>query len=239
MVSMVKIRKLSVSEISAKLNKPFSMMNAAFVGDITVSVYVCQGMMGWHKHLDIDELFWVYEGTMLLESDWGEVRLRPGELAVVPKGVGHRSSTGLRATVLLLRCGFVPNRKNGRRRLYALAGEGGLKRVSLPGAAQALAWPFRFQTVARIDGSVVQAAWGAGTWPVGLRTSHDVLLFVLKGTATVRTSRSMLHLHPGDFTVVPQGAVYQLHTTQGTALARLTRENRSPTPLPGGEEGAS
>ncbi len=239
MVSMAKIRKLSVSEIASKLNKPFSMMNAAFVGDITVSVYICQGMLGWHRHLDIDELFWVYEGTILLESDWGEVRLRPGELAVVPKGVRHRSSTGLRATVLLLRCGFVPNRKNGRRRLYAISDEDKLNRVSLPDAAQASAWPFRFQTVARIDGSVVQAAWGAGTWPVGIPTSHDVLLFVLSGTATMRTSRSMLHLHPGDFTVVPQGAIYQLHTTQGTALARLTRENRSPAPLPGGGEGTS
>jgi len=239
MVSMAMIRKLSVSEIAAKLNKPFSMMNAAFVGDITVSVYICQGMMGWHRHLDIDELFWVYEGTMLLESDWGEVRLRPGELAVVPKGVGHRSSTGLRATVLLLRCGFVPNRKNGRRRLYALAGEGGLKRVSLSGAAQASAWPFRFLTVAQIDGSVVETAWGVGTWPVGVPASHDVLLFVLNGTATVRTAQSMLHLHPGDFTVVPQGAVYQLNTTRGTALVRVTREKLSPIPSHGGEKDAS
>ena len=230
MARMTAIKKLSVPEIAAKLDKPFAMANVAFVSDIVVSVYICQGKLKWHKHLDIDELFWVHEGTMLLESEWGDVRLRPGELAVVPKGVRHRSSAEMRATVLLLRCGFAPKRKNGRRRLYALSGEDKLERVSLPDVAQALAWPFRFQTVARVDGSVVQAAWGVGTWPVGIPDSRDVLFFVLNGTATMRTSQRMLHMHRGDFTVVPRGVVYQLSTTQGTALARVIHEEPSPTP---------
>jgi mannose-6-phosphate isomerase-like protein (cupin superfamily) len=234
MALVAMLEKLSVSAIAAKLDEPFSMMNVAVVGDIAVSVYICQGMLAWHRHLDIDELFWVHEGTILLESEWGEVRLRPGELAVVPKGVGHRSSAGLRSSVLLMRCGFIPQRKNGRRRLYAISGEAKLKRVSLRGAARALTWPFEFQTVAGIEGSVVQAAWGEGIWPVEIPVSHDVLLFVLNGTATVRTSERMLHLHPGDFTVVPLGAVYQLSTTRGTALVRVTREDASPTLSGGG-----
>jgi mannose-6-phosphate isomerase-like protein (cupin superfamily) len=222
---MAMIKKFSVSEIAARLNDPFSMADVAFVGDITVGVYICQGMLQWHRHVDIDELFWVHEGTILLESEWGDVRLRPGELAVVPKGVGHRSSAGLRATVLLLRCSFAPQRKNGRRRLYAIAGENKLRRFSLRSAAQALTRPFRFRTVLRFDGSVLQTAWGVGAWPVGIPDSHDVLFYILKGTATVRTSARMLHLHPGDFTVVPRGVVYQLSTTQGTALARVNHED--------------
>jgi mannose-6-phosphate isomerase-like protein (cupin superfamily) len=223
MAAMTVLKKLSVSRLAAELDKPFSMMNTARVGDIVVSVYICQGMLEWHKHLDNDELFWVYEGTILLESEWGEVRLRPGELAVVPKGVRHRSSASLRASVLLLRCGFIPERKNGRRRLYTVAGEARLKRISLRGVVQALTLPFQFQTVAQVEDSIVQTAWGEGTWLVEIPASHDILFFVLNGTATVRTSRSMLHLHPGDFTVVPRGAVYQLSTTRGTALVRVTR----------------
>jgi len=221
------LNKLNVSQVAAQLDQPFSMVHVTRAGDIVVSIYICQGMLQWHKHLDNDELFWVCEGTILLESEWGEVRLRPGELAVVPKGVGHRSSSGLRASVLLLRCGFMPERKNGRRRLYALTGETRLKRVSLHGAVQALTLPFQFQTVARIEDSVVQAAWGEGMWRVEIPAPHDLLLFVLEGTATVRTSQSMLHLHPGDFTVLPQGTVYQLSTTKGTALARVTRESKT------------
>lgn len=222
---MTELKKWNVAQSAAELAKPFSMTNITSVGDIVVSIYICQGILEWHKHLDNDELFWVYEGTILLESERGEMRLRPGELAVVPKGVGHRSSAGLRASVLLLRCGFAPDRKNGRRRLYALASEPKLKHINLHKTIQALALPFQFQTVAQLEDSVVQTAWGAGTWPVQMPASHDVLLFVLNGTATVRTSESMVHLHPSDLTVIRQGAIYQLSTTQGTALVQVTREN--------------
>jgi mannose-6-phosphate isomerase-like protein (cupin superfamily) len=221
---MSRLKKLNVSQAAAQLNEPFSMTHIASVGDILVSVYICQGMLGWHRHLDTDELFWTHEGTILLESEWGEVRLRPDELAVVPKGVGHRSSSGLRANVLLMRCGFAPERRNGRRRLYAVAGEAKLKRISFHDVIQRLKSPLNFQTVSQVEDSIVQVAWGEGTWPVDIPASQDVMLLVLNGTATVRVPQSMLHLHPGDFTVVPQGSIYQLSTTQGTALVRLTRE---------------
>jgi mannose-6-phosphate isomerase-like protein (cupin superfamily) len=224
MAVMTELQKLSVSQIAAKLDQPFSVMDAALVGDIAVSVYICQGILEWHRHTDIDELFWVYEGAILVESEWGEVRLRPGELAIVPKGVGHRSSSELRASVLLLRCGIAPDQKDGRRRLYAIAGEEKLKRVSLQSAVQSITLPFQFQPVARIEDSVLQTAWGEGTWPVEIPAPADLFLFVLNGTATVRTSESMLHMHPGDFTVVPEGAVYQLSTTKETALVRVLRE---------------
>jgi mannose-6-phosphate isomerase-like protein (cupin superfamily) len=222
---MTKLKKWNAAQAAAELGKPFSIKNITSVGDIVVSIYICQGTLEWHKHLDNDELFWVYEGTILLESELGEMQLRPGELAVVPKGVGHRSSSGLRASVLLLRCGFAPDRKNGRRRLYALASESKLKHISLHKTIQALALPFQFQTVVQLEDSVVQTAWGAGTWPVQIPASHDVLLFVLDGTATVRTSESMVHLHASDLTVIRRGTIYQLSTTQGTALVQVTREN--------------
>ena len=221
---MTELKKLNVAEAATELDRPFSMMNITSVGDILVSLYICQGMLEWHKHLDTDELFWVHEGTILLESEWGEARLRPGELAVVPKGVGHRSSSALRASVLLLRCGFASERKNGRRRLYALTGESKLRTISFHKTTQALSLPFQFQTVAQVEDSVVQVAWGEGTWPIPISVAHDVLLFTLNGTATVRTSQSMVHLHAADLTVVPQGVIYQLSTTQGTALVQVTRK---------------
>ncbi len=55
------------------------------------------------RHTDQDELFLVYSGTISLESDWGTVILRPGELAVIPKGLGHRSSALMRSHVLLVK----------------------------------------------------------------------------------------------------------------------------------------
>ena len=220
---MTALSKVSVPQVAKTLDRPFSMVNLARVGDIVVSVYVCQGTLKWHTHVDNDELFWAFEGTFLLESDWGKLALRPGELTVVPKGVRHRSGSVRRANVLLLRCGFAPNRKNGRRRLYAGVAESGLKRASFHDALRVSALPLEFQTVVWIEDTAVQVASGEGTWAVEVPASHDLLLFVLNGTATVRTSQSMVHLHAGDFTAVPRGAVYQLSTTRDSALVRVAR----------------
>jgi len=216
------LKKINVSESAAKLNKPFAMMNVALVGDIVVSVYICQGILHWHRHLDSDELFWVYKGTISLESEWGKVRLRPGELAIVPKGVGHRSGSGLRASVMLLRCGYISERKNGRHRLYAIADEAKLKPVNLQKVVETLISPFQFQTVAQIEDTNVQVAWGEGAWPVEIPAARDRMFFILSGAATVRTPNNMLHLHMGELTVLSKGMVYRLSTTKGTALVRVT-----------------
>ena len=221
---MAKLEKLSVSQAADRLTEPFSMINLAVVGDILVSVYICQGTLEWHKHPHNDELFWAYEGTLVLESELGQVNLNPSDVAVVPKGIEHRSGSGARASVLLLRCDLTPGRKNGRRRLYVLDDEPGLSRVSLLDAVQALGSPLHFETVATLEESAVQVAHGEGTWPVDVPAPRDLLLYVLRGTATVRTAESMVHLHPGEFTVVPQDAAYQLNTTRGTALVRVTQE---------------
>ncbi len=223
--TMTRLEKISLSTTAAELDRPFSTIHVATVGDLAVSLYICQGSLEWHKHLDTDELFWVYQGGILLESEWGDVRLRSGELTVVPKGVGHRSSSDGRASVLLLRSGMFSERKNGRRRIYAIAGEAKLKHVSSLGVVRTLTMPFHFRTVARVEEASVQVGWGHGTWPVDIPAAADVLLLAQSGTATVRTDQSMVHLHPGDLTVVPEGSLYHLSTTRGTALAQVTIED--------------
>lgn len=221
---METLQKFNVSHIATRLNRPFSMINITSVGDILLSVYLCQGVLDWHKHIDNDELFWVHEGMILLESEWGNARLRPAEIALVPKGIGHRSGSAMRSIVLLLRCGLGAEKKNGRRRLYAMPGESKLKSINLIATAQALTIPFEFHPVAWIDESVMRVAWGEGVWPLPNQAPHDRLFFVLGGEATVRSTGSMLHLHGGEFTVLPGGTAAQLSTTQGTVLVLLTRE---------------
>lgn len=220
---MVKLTTLSVSEIADQLDEPFAIADVAHVGDIIVSVYICLGKLEWHSHLDVDEMFWVYEGAMWLDSERGNVRLRSDELSVVPKGVGHRSRSGVRTVVLLLRCGFLPDRKNGRRRLYAIDDEADLPRVNLRDAAQSLPEPRRFQTVARIEETTLQVGRGGGNWTPEVPAANDRLIYVLDGVATVRTSQSMQHLHPGDLAVVPRGAIYQLSSGEAM-LVRAGRE---------------
>lgn len=219
---MSDLTKFSVSEIAAGLDQPFLIADVAYVDDILVGIYVCEGEIQRHKHVDIDELFWVYEGAVELESERGDVRLAPEELAVVPKGTRHRSRSADRATVILLRCGLLPDRKNGKRRLYAVDDDG-LPCLNIRDEAEALAAPFDFHTITQVEDSMVQIGRGSGRWPVELPVAHDRMFYVVDGVLTVRTVRNRLRLGPGDFTVVPRGAFYHLHTADDTLLVRVTR----------------
>ena len=221
--AMTRLSSFSVAEIAAELDEPFSMANVAYVDDLLISVYICEGTLDWHRHVDLDELFWVYDGTMMLESACGHTRLESDQLTVVPKGTRHRSRSSDRATVLLLRCGLLPHRKNGHRRLYAVK-ETGLPCVHLLETGESLPAPFRFQTVAQVEDAEVQLARGSGRWPIGLPVAHDRMIYVVEGALTVRTVRDRLRLEPGDFTVIPRGAFYHLNTDDDTLLVRVTRE---------------
>jgi len=219
----MRLEKLNLGDVAARLDEPFSMVDMAIVGDLTVSLYLCQGLLAWHRHLDQDELFWVHQGTILLESEQGRVRLRRGELAVVRKGLAHRSSSPLRSTVILIRCTVAPDRKNGRRRLYGTQ-ERGPHRIGLVTAAEKLGASFQPQTVAWVEDTVIQVMRGKGPQPLPEPAHHDVLLVVLKGAITVHTDESMLTLHPDDLTVISQGSLYRLTSADETILAQVTRK---------------
>jgi mannose-6-phosphate isomerase-like protein (cupin superfamily) len=49
-----------------------------------------EGEFIWHRHDDTDELFLVLDGVLDIELLDGTVRLNPGELFVVPRGIEHR-----------------------------------------------------------------------------------------------------------------------------------------------------
>ncbi|NLE43659.1 MAG: cupin domain-containing protein [Chloroflexi bacterium] len=221
---MDEIRKIDVQQVAGSLTQPFSMVDVARVDDVIISLYACDGILQWHKHIDIDELFWTCEGTLFLDTQFGEVRLQPGELVVVPRGVEHRSRSSGRAIVMLVRCGIVPERKNGRNRLYATDPGMKLPGLSLAEESSRVGRAFWFQGVASVDSAVVEVAWGEGTWPTRVPTECDQLLGVLKGTMVLRTSSMMVHLHPGQFAVVPSGIIYQLSTTRASVVTRLARK---------------
>ncbi|MGW0180344.1 cupin domain-containing protein [Nocardia sp. NPDC003345] len=61
----------------------------ARVNDYEIKVVKLEGEFVWHKHDETDELFFVIEGELTIQMRDGDVRLRPGQLFVVPRGVEH------------------------------------------------------------------------------------------------------------------------------------------------------
>ncbi|MGC2032121.1 MAG: cupin domain-containing protein, partial [Steroidobacteraceae bacterium] len=68
-----------------------------------------KGEFVWHKHDDTDDFFLVLAGQITIQLRDGTVRLGPGEVFVVPKGVEHRPVAEDEAHLLLIEPRGTPN----------------------------------------------------------------------------------------------------------------------------------
>ncbi len=61
----------------------------ARLDDHEIKLVKVDGEFVWHRHDEADELFLVLDGTLTIQLRDGDVRLQPGQLFVVPRGVEH------------------------------------------------------------------------------------------------------------------------------------------------------
>ena len=74
-----------------------------------VMVVKLKGEFNWHSHPETDDFFLVLEGRLTIQLRDRDVRLGPGELFVVPKGVEHRPVAEEEVHVLLIEPEGTPN----------------------------------------------------------------------------------------------------------------------------------
>ncbi len=77
-----------------------------------VMVVKAKGEFVWHSHPDTDDFFLVLAGRLTIQLRDGEVRLGPGELCVVPRGVEHRPVAEEEVHLLLIEPAGTPNTGN-------------------------------------------------------------------------------------------------------------------------------
>jgi mannose-6-phosphate isomerase-like protein (cupin superfamily) len=77
-----------------------------------IMVVKCKGEFPWHKHDETDDFFLVLQGVLVIELRDGKVRLGPGELFIVPKGVEHRPIAVEEVHLLLIEPTGTPNTGN-------------------------------------------------------------------------------------------------------------------------------
>jgi len=74
-----------------------------------VMVVKMKGEFVWHAHPDTDDFFLVLKGHVTIQLRDGEVRLGPGDLYIVPRGVEHRPVAEQEAHLLLIEPAGTPN----------------------------------------------------------------------------------------------------------------------------------
>ena len=77
-------------------------INLTEVNDCIVRLGILEGEFHWHKHEREDELFFVLEGTLLLDLETGTLELRPQQGYTVPRQVLHRTRAREKTVVLMV-----------------------------------------------------------------------------------------------------------------------------------------
>ena len=85
-----------------RIPRIYSPRVVAEINDYQVKLARIDGDFIWHRHEDTDELFLVLSGEMEILFRDGSVRLREGELYVVPKKVEHCPRASSECHILLL-----------------------------------------------------------------------------------------------------------------------------------------
>ena len=101
----IKFRPLEVIEAGKLVDacrEPWWNQTLCKVNDSVARIGVFEGEFHWHKHDREDELFFVLEGTLLLDLEGRTVELGPRQGMVVPRGVVHRTRAAKRTVVLMV-----------------------------------------------------------------------------------------------------------------------------------------
>ena len=96
------MERISLAEKLAKFSDRWSPKLVGELNGQHVKLVKLQGEFVWHRHEREDELFLVVRGEIAIHFRDRIVRLREGELCIVPRGVEHKPVAEAEAAVLLL-----------------------------------------------------------------------------------------------------------------------------------------
>lgn len=79
----------------------WSPIDVAHINDWVLRMAAFKGEYHWHKH-DDDEMFIVYKGSIVIDTEKGPIFLKMGQVAVIPKGIMHKPKADERAVILMI-----------------------------------------------------------------------------------------------------------------------------------------
>ena len=91
---MKKIESINLMEKFSLFTKQWTPQVIGELNGQYVKICKLKGDFVWHAHKNEDELFMVFKGTLLMDfRDGRTVKVKKGEILIVPKGVEHRPHT--------------------------------------------------------------------------------------------------------------------------------------------------
>ena len=111
---MTTLRKVRLDDAAAARPEYWSQEVVGEANGSLFKVAKGTGATEWHAHDDMDEVFVVTAGTLVVELRDGEVAVGPGELLVVPRGVEHRPRADGDVRFLIVGTAVTSNAAGGK-----------------------------------------------------------------------------------------------------------------------------
>lgn len=86
---MSKIEKVNISDKMALFNEHWRPKLVGELDDYHIKLAKFQGEFIWHQHDDVDELFFVIDGSFTMQLRDGDIEVNQGEFIIIPAGVEH------------------------------------------------------------------------------------------------------------------------------------------------------
>lgn len=95
-------RPINIADKFTKVTERWTPKVIARMNGSDFKLVKLQGEFVWHDHKETDEVFLVFEGEMVVHFRDRDVRVRKGELLVVPRGVEHKTSAQAECWVMVV-----------------------------------------------------------------------------------------------------------------------------------------
>lgn len=95
-------KPVNFSDKFSKLEKYWQPKGIARLNNYAFKIAKIKGEFIWHKHDDTDEVFIVNRGELVIELPDGDVKVRQGEMFVVPMGVSHRPFAAVECEIIMI-----------------------------------------------------------------------------------------------------------------------------------------
>ncbi len=93
---------INIKQKLAQFSDQWSPKIVAQMNDYHFKLVKLEGEFVWHRHADTDEVFLVLDGELTIVLRDREVRLKAGEMFVVPKGAEHKPIADSECSVMLI-----------------------------------------------------------------------------------------------------------------------------------------
>lgn len=101
--------KINLQEKLTKFDDRWSPKIVSQFNNNDIMVVKVLGEFNWHAHADTDDFFLVLSGELTIHLRDRDIKLGPGELYVVPKGVEHCPKAEVETHLLLIEPKGTPN----------------------------------------------------------------------------------------------------------------------------------